>query len=146
MGSLYLWGLLNLTDSNGKNNGEDTERNANGTFKAGNNVGFQKGHSGNPDGRKNSITDIIRKQLDQEYDDDRTYKEEFVRVLLNTSLKGNTKAQEMVMDRIDGKVNTPMSIETHDPIKLIETGTLLDDRNKPNGVKNGVKNGVLNGG
>ena len=126
---------------NGKNNGKDTERNSNGTFKAGNSIGFQKGHSGHQSGRKNSITDIIRKQLDQEYDDEKTYRDEFVRVLISTSLKGNTKAQEMIMDRIDGKVNIPMSIETHDPIKLIETGTILDDRNKPNGVKNGVLNG-----
>ena len=126
---------------NGKNNGKDTERNSNGTFKAGNSIGFQKGHSGHQSGRKNSITDIIRKQLDQEYDDEKTYRDEFVRVLISTSLKGNTKAQEMIMDRIDGKVNIPMSIETHEPIKLIETGTILDDRNKPNGVKNGVLNG-----
>ena len=126
-----------------KNNGINTERNPNGTFKTGNTIGFKKGHSGNPNGRKNSITDIIRKQLDQSYDDERTYKDEFVRVLINHSLRGNTKAQEMIMDRIDGKVNTPMTIETHEPIKLIETGTSLDLRNTP---KNGVKNGVLNGG
>lgn len=138
-------------------NNTGNNRNPDGTFKA--------GVSGNPKGRPKgsfAIADILRRVGEEDVPEelqgkveglfdikdikDMQLMEGLLRLVFMYAIRGKSWAVQFIAERLEGKPMQPMSIETHDPIKLIETGTILDDRNKPNGVKNGVKNGVLNGG
>ena len=47
--------------------------------------------------------------------DDRTYGDAVVRRIVAEAIKGNTKAQAMILDRIEGKAIQTVSVVTTDP-------------------------------
>lgn len=82
---------------------------------------FKKGQSGNPKGRpKNTktFTEVLRQEADELLKDQGITKyEALAKVLFSKAGKGDLKAIDMIMDRIDGK-----------PRQAVE---LSGDENKP---------------
>ena len=90
-----------------KNNGVTMEgRNPNGTFKEGHQYGFKPGQSGNPNGRKNAISDIFNELLDASHED-RTVREAIAERMITIARTGNAKdffnAFDRIIDRTEGK-------------------------------------------
>lgn len=89
--------------------------------------GFLPGQSGNPNGRPKgqSITSVLRAILDDEAKfkgntNGKLLKEIVADVLVKHALKGNMKAMSILLDRHDGKVPLPLTIQDDDfdPTKL----------------------------
>jgi hypothetical protein len=87
---------------------EDSRRDEKGRFvKSGNpSTQFKKGESGNPNGRRNAISDIFNELLDASIDD-RTLREEIAQRMLEIAKSGNVsyffQAFDRIFDRAEGK-------------------------------------------
>ena len=95
--------MSNPTESNGVSM---AGRNPNGTFKEGHSHGFKPGQSGNPNGRKNAISDIFNELLDAS-DEDRTVREAIAERMITIARTGNAKdffnAFDRIIDRTEGR-------------------------------------------
>lgn len=86
-------------------NGERDERDERGRFRPGNGYSWKPGVSGNLLGRRASITDFIRKKVDEVLPgDSRTRAEAIADVLLTLACGGNIQAAKEVLDRVEGRV------------------------------------------
>lgn len=87
-------------------NGGGEKRGAKGRFLPGNSYRWKAGESGNPKGRKGSVTDAIRQRLEKVRDarDGRTNAELVADALLEEAIKGrNIQAIREILDRMEGK-------------------------------------------
>jgi len=95
--------MSNPTESNGVSM---AGRNPNGTFKEGHSHGFKPGQSGNPNGRKNAISDIFNELLDASHED-RTVREAIAERMITIARTGNAKdffnAFDRIIDRTEGR-------------------------------------------
>jgi hypothetical protein len=73
---------------------------------------WQKGQSGNPNGRPHKqcgLTDELYRQLKRKWEPvGTTNKELLVQQLICRGLTGNVRALEVILERADGKVPTPV--------------------------------------
>jgi hypothetical protein len=92
---------------------ENTGRDEHGRFTKDAPTAFKPGQSGNPAGRPKSITlsEAIRLQLAQTFNDSRTYAEEIALVLCVTAAKGNVNAAREIADRTEGKPTTRVDLD-----------------------------------
>jgi len=111
-------------ETNGEQAGE-IKRNKKGQFaKGGKPVnGFKPGQSGNPKGRRDAISDIIRRILDA--DDGKIKRELTEKLIANARLyEGDDflKYFDRIMDRTEGKpIQTQVNVEENiEPLKIID--------------------------
>ena len=75
-------------------------------FKKGNKIGkesrWKKGQSGNPNGRRNAYTDLIKEFSFQKVND-RERREIIVNKLFQLAERGDLNAMKMVIERLEGK-------------------------------------------
>lgn len=75
---------------------------------------FRKGQSGNPAGRPKgapTLVPSIKRLLEQPGEDGRTGKDRLARALLERAYAGEIEAIKVVLDRVDGKLTTPVDVD-----------------------------------
>tara|TARA_R110002153_G_scaffold165072_4_gene317591 strand:+ start:61 stop:387 length:327 start_codon:yes stop_codon:yes gene_type:complete len=75
-----------------------------GKFKKGNKIGnrWKKGESGNPDGRRNAYTDLI-KDFSFKKSGDKERREVIVAKLFSLAERGDLRAMQFIIERLEGK-------------------------------------------
>jgi len=75
-----------------------------GKFKKGNKIGnrWKKGESGNPNGRRNAYTDLI-KDFSFKKNGDRERREVIVSKLFQLAERGDLRAMQFIIERLEGK-------------------------------------------
>ncbi|HZS05320.1 MAG TPA: DUF5681 domain-containing protein [Blastocatellia bacterium] len=92
-------------------------RRSNGQFAPGNTEGsdsrFKPGESGNPNGRRGSVVDALRRQLGEDCPDDRsrTHAEAIAEKLISLAEAGEVPAIRELLDRIEGKPRQALDID-----------------------------------
>ncbi len=97
-------------------------RRLNGQFKKGHkpDTMWKKGQSGNPNGRRGALADIIKKVWDEEDDTGLTKKEKMVRRVLSMAMNGSMNAVTYLSDRAEGKAKETKEISHRtEPIKIL---------------------------
>jgi Family of unknown function (DUF5681) len=83
-----------------------SERDERGRFKPGNRHRWSKGESGNAKGRRDAMTDLLRRKLDDLHDGRRTRAEAIIDALLDEAAAGSVRAAELIFIRLEGKMPT----------------------------------------
>lgn len=80
-------------------------RRANGKFATGNTLGkrWKKGQSGNPNGRRGSLKDIIDKIGDEKDQEGLSKREKVMKKVWSMAMRGDMKAIQFLADRAEGK-------------------------------------------
>lgn len=102
---------------------------------------FVRGQSGNPRGRprnKPELAPALRALL-LEHTDGRTTAEAIARALIDRAITGDIEAIKVVLDRVDGKVTTPVEVGGGAAPVRIEV-VFVDERVGP------ITQGAMNGG
>lgn len=78
---------------------------------------FQKGQTGNPRGRsrRGRLADLLFQQLSEVVEGDpkqRTAGELVMRAVIREAIKGNVRAAELCLERVDGKMPLPVTAMT----------------------------------
>ena len=97
-------------------------RRSDGKFAKGNTIGnrFKKGQSGNPNGRRGALADIINRVWDQQDESGLTQKEKMVRRVLSMAMNGSMNAVTYLSDRAEGKAKETKEISHRtEPIKIL---------------------------
>jgi hypothetical protein len=97
-------------------------RRPDGKFAKGNNLGkrFKKGQSGNPNGRRGALADIINRVWDEQDESGLTQKEKMVRRVLSMAMNGSMNAVTYLSDRAEGKAKETKEISHRtEPIKIL---------------------------
>tara|TARA_X000001388_G_scaffold38341_1_gene27056 strand:- start:79 stop:405 length:327 start_codon:yes stop_codon:yes gene_type:complete len=97
-------------------------RRSDGKFAKGNTLGnrFKKGESGNPNGRRGALADIIKKVWDEEDESGLTQKEKMVRRVLSMAMNGSMNAVTYLSDRAEGKAKETKEISHKtEPIQIL---------------------------
>ena len=78
--------------------------NSNGDFAKGNKLGnrWKKGESGNPNGRKNAYTDLIREFSFQKVND-KERREIILNKLFQLAERGDLRAIQFIVERLEGR-------------------------------------------
>ena len=92
-------------------------------FKKGNEIGkesrWKKGQSGNPNGRRNAYTDLIKEFSFQKVND-RERREIIVNKLFQLAERGDLNAMKMVIERLEGKsVERQERVNKSEPIQVM---------------------------
>ena len=92
----------------------------NGDFAKGNKLGnrWKKGQSGNPNGRRNAYSDLIKEFSFQEVNG-KERREIILGKLFQLAERGDLRAIQFIVERMEGKVTIPISAEQP---KIIEIG------------------------
>jgi hypothetical protein len=80
---------------------ERAERDERGRFTKGNPHRWGKGQSGNTAGRRDAMTDALRRRLNDQHDD----------ALIDEACAGSVRAVELIIQRLDGKVPNTSTID-----------------------------------
>ena len=94
----------------------------NGQFKKGHKPAtmWKKGQSGNLNGRRGALADIINKVWDEEDESGLTKKEKMVRRVLSMAMNGSMSAVTYLSDRSEGKAKETREISHKtEPIKIL---------------------------
>tara|TARA_R100000655_G_scaffold55461_1_gene93496 strand:+ start:529 stop:852 length:324 start_codon:yes stop_codon:yes gene_type:complete len=85
-------------------NKQTDNRASNGQFKKGNTLGnrWEKGTSGNPEGRRNAYTDLI-KDVSFTKSNDKERREIIVNKLFQLAERGDLRAIQFIVERLEGK-------------------------------------------
>tara|TARA_R100000995_G_C3479380_1_gene122923 strand:- start:282 stop:605 length:324 start_codon:yes stop_codon:yes gene_type:complete len=97
-------------------------RRLNGQFKKGHKPAtmWKKGQSGNPNGRRGALADIINRVWDEEDESGLTKKEKMVRRVLSMAMNGSMSAVTYLSDRSEGKAKETREISHKtEPIKIL---------------------------
>jgi hypothetical protein len=103
-------------------NKQTGNRRSDGKFAKGNTLGnrFKKGQSGNPNGRRGALADIINRVWDEEDESGLTQKEKMVRRVLSMAMNGSMNAVTYLSDRAEGKAKETKEISHRtEPIKIL---------------------------
>ena len=101
---------------------QTANRRSNGKFAKGNTLGnrFKKGQSGNPNGRRGALADIINRVWDEQDQSGLTQKEKMVRRVLSMAMNGSMNAVTYLSDRAEGKAKETKEISHRtEPIKIL---------------------------
>ena len=101
---------------------QTANRRSNGKFAKGNTLGnrFKKGQSGNPNGRRGALADIINRVWDEQDECGLTQKEKMVRRVLSMAMNGSMNAVTYLSDRAEGKAKETKEISHRtEPIKIL---------------------------
>jgi len=85
---------------------------------------FQKGQSGNPNGRPPNdtcLTALLRKEIEKICLSDkqgRTWKELIVMATMKLAMEGNAAALREVWERSDGKIQQPVTGAAGEPVEI----------------------------
>jgi hypothetical protein len=84
---------------------QKVSRRANGQFKPGHkpSTAWEKGQSGNPNGRHGSMADLFKELAEVEDGKGKTRKEKILDKILKMAENGSLKAAEIYMNRVEGK-------------------------------------------
>lgn len=86
---------------------EQDGRDQHGRFTRGNRHGWQRGQTGNTKGRRDAMTDTLRRKLDERHDDHgRTKRDAIIDTLIDEALNGSIRAIELLWVRLEGKMPT----------------------------------------
>src|SRR5689334_9862460 len=77
-----------------------------GRFVRGNQHGWKRGQTGNIKGRRDTMTDLLRRKLDEPHDRGRTRAEAVVDALINEATAGNVRAAALIYERLSGRMPT----------------------------------------
>ena len=72
---------------------------------------FEKGQSGNPNGRpkgKGSLSDVLRRRIKE-----RQLENKIADALLDQALEGNSASMKMVLERVDGAVKQEQDVTSN---------------------------------
>ena len=97
-------------------------RRSDGKFAKGNTLGnkFKKGQSGNPNGRRGALADIINRVWDEQDESGLTQKEKMVRRVLSMAMNGSMNAVTYLSDRAEGKAKETKEISHKtEPIQIL---------------------------
>ena len=97
-------------------------RRSDGKFAKGNTLGnkFKKGQSGNPNGRRGALADIINRVWDEQDESGLTQKEKMIRRVLSMAMNGSMNAVTYLSDRAEGKAKETKEISHRtEPIKIL---------------------------
>ncbi len=103
-------------------NKQTKNRRSDGKFAKGNTLGnkFKKGQSGNPNGRRGALADIINRVWDEQDESGLTQKEKMVRRVLSMAMNGSMNAVTYLSDRAEGKAKETKEISHRtEPIKIL---------------------------
>jgi hypothetical protein len=103
-------------------NKQTKNRRSDGKFAKGNTLGnkFKKGQSGNPNGRRGALADIIKKVWDEQDESGLTQKEKMVRRVLSMAMNGSMTAVSYLSDRAEGKAKETREVSHKtEPIKIL---------------------------
>jgi|15BtaG_2_1085339.scaffolds.fasta_scaffold00534_14 hypothetical protein len=98
----------------------EVKRRADGTFKSSGNpdTQFKTGNNANPNGRKNSFTDLLREYSDTEVDN-KTRRERLIERLWSLAeTRMDLNAMKYIIDRVEGEPTR--HIETNASIKVFD--------------------------
>ena len=101
---------------------QTVNKRSDGKFAKGNTLGnrFKKGQSGNPNGRRGALADIINRVWDEEDESGLTQKEKMVRRVLSMAMNGSMNAVTYLSDRAEGKAKETKEISHRtEPIKIL---------------------------
>jgi len=84
---------------------QKVSRRANGQFKPGHkpSTAWEKGQSGNPNGRHGSMADLFKELAEVKDGKGKTRKEKILDKILKMAENGSLKAAEIYMNRVEGK-------------------------------------------
>ena len=93
----------------------------NGRFAKGNKLGnrWKKGESGNPNGRRNSFTDILN-SLGETKVEQKERRERIMLKLYAMAEKGDLNAIKFIVERIEGKAIETIKTQELEPIKILD--------------------------
>jgi hypothetical protein len=97
------------------------KRNKKGQFVKGNKEGnrFKKGESGNPNGRRNSFSDILQEIGDISIDD-RSKREALMQKLYAMALRGDLNAIKFIVEKLEGKNLERVQVQDLEPLKILD--------------------------
>ena len=104
---------------------QTVNKRANGQFAKGNKLGnrFEKGKSGNPNGRRNAYTDLIREMSFTE-SNGKERREIILSKLFQLAERGDLRAIQFIVERMEGKALERQERTTKsEPIKVL----VIDD-------------------
>lgn len=79
---------------------------------------FKKGQSGNPSGRTKGTVDVVA-ELNRQLKAKPKDLQEIVKALIDEAKSGNTKAIEIILDRLNGKVAQTVSNPDGTPLVFV---------------------------
>ena len=100
----------------------------NGQFAKGNTLGnrWEKGESGNPNGRRNAYTDLIKKFSFTKHGE-KERREVVVSKLFQLAERGDLRAIQFIIERLEGKALEPQERTTKsEPIQVMVIDDQLD--------------------
>lgn len=89
---------------------ERSDRDDRGRFTKGNGHRWKPGHSGNAAGRRDALTDTLRRKLQEPHDRDRTRQEAVVDALINEAASGSVRAADLIWQRLEGRLGSTIDL------------------------------------
>jgi len=113
------------------------DRTPDGRFLPGHSIGkrWKPGETGNPNGRRGALRDLLNHLLDSPFNDEYTRRETLALALYEQALLGNCTAMRELLDRAEGKVKDQLQLleaEAFSPEEIEAAATTI-----MKGIKNG---------
>jgi hypothetical protein len=89
---------------------EGAERDERGRFTKGNQHRWPKGTSGNSAGRRDALTDTLRRRLNDPHDSERTKRQAIIDALIDEAANGSVRAAALIIERLEGKLNSTVDL------------------------------------
>jgi hypothetical protein len=99
----------------------DNKRDSKGRFTKGNTEGnrWKKGESGNPNGRKNSFSDILN-SLGDVPSGDKPRREKLMEKLYTLAERGDLNAIKFIVEKLEGKNLERVQVQDLEPLKILD--------------------------
>lgn len=86
------------------------DRDEKGRFTKNNPHRWQPGQSGNTAGRRDALTDALRRRLNDQHDQERTKREAIVDALIEEACAGSVRAAALIIERLEGKLPSTVDL------------------------------------
>ena len=90
---------------------EQDGRDERGRFAKGNTHGWRRGQTGNAKGRRDALTDALRRKLDEPYGGGRSKRDAVVDALIEEAAAGSVRAAELIWTRLEGRLGTSSTVD-----------------------------------